>query len=39
MIVYDIINETAKIITIHPISKNNLDNRLKSGRWKDAKQV
>jgi len=37
MTAYDIVNETAKIITMHPISKIDIDNRLKIGRWKDEK--
>ena len=37
MIAYDIVNEIAKIITIHPISKNDVDNRLKIGSWKNEK--
>jgi len=37
MIAYDKINEIAKIITIHPVSEELINERLKSGRWKDEK--
>ena len=33
VVVYDIIEETNKIITIYPISESELKNKLKSGRW------
>ena len=33
MIAYDKINEIIKIITIHPISIEEINSRLKRGRW------
>ena len=30
---YDIIDQQAEIITIHPISKKEIDNKIESGRW------
>lgn len=37
-IAYDIIEEEIQIITVHPIKKQEISNRLKSGRWiKDEK--
>lgn len=34
VVVYDIIESVIQVITIHPISNQEIDNKLKRGRWK-----
>lgn len=34
VVVYDIIGLEAQVITIHPISHKEINNKLKRGRWK-----
>lgn len=34
VVVYDIIKSEIQVVTIHPISSKEIDNKLKKGRWK-----
>jgi hypothetical protein len=34
VVVYDIINEVYELVTIHPISDSEIENKAQSGRWK-----
>ena len=34
MVVYDIKEQTVRLLTIHPLKEGQKENRLKSGRWR-----
>jgi len=37
MVAYDIVGENVTLLTIHPLKKDQKENRIESGRWREMK--